>query len=256
MQRFFLTKDCRQKNKIHIHDSAIVHQMNHVMRAQLNDEVICLFNDEKEYLSKIISLSKKTVQLEILRSYTNENELSSELILIQALPKSKEIWERVLQKAVELGVSKIIPLKNSRVTAKYPSDSPRIQNIIREAAEQSERGVLPELLDPVDIKKLSEYLKSNQGNVKFFLADSHKNKEVPLLLSLINQGMDSRLCGNDKAVIVSVGIVIGPEGGFSREEAEFLNELGIVSVSLGSSILRVETAAVSSLAILAQGLKS
>ena len=97
MQRFFLTKDCRQKNKIHIHDSAIVHQMNHVMRAQLNDEVICLFNDEKEYLSKIISLSKKTVQLEILRSYTNENELSSELILIQALPKSKEIWERVLQ---------------------------------------------------------------------------------------------------------------------------------------------------------------
>ncbi|MBT4937153.1 16S rRNA (uracil(1498)-N(3))-methyltransferase [Candidatus Peregrinibacteria bacterium] len=246
MQRFFLNKECRQKNKIHIHDSAIVHQMNHVMRVKIDDEIICLFNNGEEHLSKVIAVSKKTVQLEILTSYPNKNELLDELVLIQALPKSKEIWERIIQKSVELGVSKIIPLKSSRVSSKFPSDSARIQSIIREAAEQSERGVLPELLESKNINKLPEYLKKDQPQLRVFLADSYKSKKSPLLLSFI--------INSSPLVKGSLGIIIGPEGGFTKEESEFLNKEGIDSLSLGASILRVETASTSSLAILAQNI--
>jgi 16S rRNA (uracil1498-N3)-methyltransferase len=241
MQRFFLSTECLIKNKIIIHEVSLVHQISHVMRCKKGDKILCLFNDGFEHLMEIEQIGKKKVEGLIIKTMKNTNELPYTLTLIQALPKSKDIWENIIKKSVELGVSHIIPFTSSRTTAKYPAVSPRIQSIVREASEQSERAVLAEIVEPYTFHEVSQYIQNTLTATQVFLADSYMAKQNPLLLNALQKNKPS-----------DSGVIIGPEGGFSEKEIESLSLLQTTSISLGSLILRVETAAISSLAIMAQ----
>ncbi len=239
MQRFFLSDTAKNKNEIIITDKNIINQISYVLRSKKGDKIICLFDDGKEHIVKLISFSKKEILGQILEERKNDNEINFELVLYQALPKSKDKWEFIIAKATELGVTKIIPMITSRTSAKYPVNSERIQKIIRESAEQSERGILPKISDVIDIRNLDKNLhfSSINSDTNLFVCDSF-NKNSKNLLKIIEE---------EKTQKKSYGIIIGPEGGFSENEIKFLNNNNINSVNLGKRTLRVETATILSL---------
>lgn len=238
VQRFFLSPSARKGNQIIFSEAEIVKQLGFVLRYTKGDQILCLFNDGEEHIVELESFSKKEITGIILETKKNENEFMVNLVLFQALPKSKDMWEFIVQKATELGVNKIIPLKSSRVTAKYPVKTDRIDRIIREAAEQSERGKLPEIYEYTEYNKVLEFLPKIT-----FIADSY-NKEAPLLVDAA------------KNIQEDVGVIIGSEGGFSEEEVAFFKKNAAKSVSLGKRILRLETASVVALGILGQRIES
>lgn len=239
MQRFFLPASAKKGKEVIIDSPDLVRQLSFVLRLKPEDQIICLFNDEEEHTVSLSHFSKKEVSGMIIETRKNENELPFELYLFQALPKSKDKWEFIVQKAVELGVSHIVPLHSSRSSAKYPSYSERIQKILTEAGEQSERGILPVIEKEMDIHQL--HLPS--GGV-FFVADSY-DKHAPILADAVFEKKKT-FTKNGK-----VGVIIGSEGGFSEVEVQDFKKQGAQSVSLGKRILRLETASVVALGIVA-----
>lgn len=225
MQRFFLPLSAKQGGSVIFSDAETVHQLSRVFRFKAGDRIISLFNDGEEHVVELQAFSKKEVVGKILESKKNENELVERFFLFQALPKSKEKWEFIVQKAVELGVTDIVPLKSSRSTAKYPSFSDRLEKIIKEASEQSERGNLLQIHEMCLVENISQYQIKN-----LFVADSYDESAQNLLQVPHFSG--------------DVGICIGPEGGFSLEEVQCLQSFGAQSVGLGKRILRLETAMV------------
>ena len=268
MQRFFLPSSAKKGDTVTIIDKNTVNQICKVMRSEVGDKIICLFNDGNEYEAELQEFSKKEVIAHVIQEIKNTNELSKSLVLFQAMPKSKDKWELVVQKAVELGVSTIVPLQSSRVTAKYPAKSERIERIIQEASEQSERGKLLEITDLCKLEELENYL-NNDG--LYFVGDSY-DKEVNSMQNIVfelkscskldqnNYSKNEERNSSKKELYIytktdlencsNFGVFIGPEGGFAQEEIQSLNKKGVISVSLGKRILRLETAAIVSLGIL------
>lgn len=241
MQRFFLSEGNRKHNTIIIDDVSLVHQISHVMRSKKGDTVIALFNDGFEHTIEIQIITKKKIEGNIIETMKNTNELPYTLSLIQSLPKSKDIWESIIKKSTELGVSHIIPFTSSRTTSKFSVTSTRIDTIKKEAAEQSERGVLPTIHKTKSYKEILQHIEQEQRSTQVFIADSFNAKNTPLLFQALSSKKTS-----------SSSIIIGPEGGFSEKEIQDFSNAGAKPISLGSLILRVETAAVSSVGIIAQ----
>ena len=225
--RFFLDLENKQDNKIVIRDNKLLHQFLKVLRFKESDLIICLFNDHQEYLVKITKISKKQCLGEIMKKQKNKNELPFNLTLYQALPNKKDTWERVISKATELGVTTIVPVLSQRSYGKYPTSSPRLQNILKESAESAERGCLPSITSAL---KLSKMTFSKQH---VFLADSF-NKKAPLLSECLINAKN----------LQEIGIIIGPEGGFTKNEVNYLVNNGANTVNLGPRILRIETAVI------------
>ena len=238
MHRFFLQKECLYKKHIKIEDTKILHQLLHVLRIKKNDQIICFFGDKKEYLTSIKEISKKQCMLDIINIQQKDIELKKPLILYQALPKKKEVWEQIVKQATEIGVSKIIPLMSSRTYAKYSPISLRTLNIIKEATEQSGRTVLPIIEDNTNITDLNLI---NLKNSLFLAGDSFDKKAENIFNFLLKQ----------KKQYDFYGLFIGPEGGFSLDEIEFLKKQKVQIINLGKKILRMETAVTVSLGIVA-----
>ena len=157
------------------------------------------------------------------------NEIGIELTLAVALIR-KEKFELVLQKAAELGVTKIVPYVSSRCVVKYKKEKgdkvlSRYQDILLEASEQCKRNLIPEIVEPVKIADLKDYC-------------SEKN-----LLPYENAYGGAKYIGEVLDKKESITIAIGPEGGFSDDEVDMLKGMGFETVTLGPRILRAETAA-------------
>lgn len=166
------------------------------------------------------------------------NEPNCKITLAIALIR-KEKFELVLQKATELGVSRIIPFESSRCVVhskkeKKDKQKLRWESILLEASEQCKRNVVPEIDDVVSLKDLKNF--KSQGNYACYENAYGKAQ----FLSLIANNDDS------------ITVVIGPEGGFSNEEVKQLEEMGYSSITLGSRILRAETAAIYVCAVLSE----
>ncbi len=205
-----------------------------VMRAKLNDELIAIDNGNL-YLGKVISLSPLVI--ENLGIYEEENrELEVETTLFFALAKGDKI-DFVIQKATELGVSHIVLIKTERSIVKISEDDfirklVRYNAIAKEASEQCRRRKIPTINYLADIKHIpSSYL----SEINYVAYEEDAFNKV------------SFLDAKDKK---SVSILIGPEGGLSIEEVDALVAQGFKRISLGKRILRTETAAVVSLAMI------
>lgn len=239
MQHFFVKPDQVQAPYIYLEGSDVRHVRN-VLRMKKGEKLEVSDGDNRKYLCAVFAYEEDRAVLEILEEKQADTELSSKIYLFQGLPKADKM-ELIIQKAVELGAFSVIPVAMKRSVVrldekKAKKKTERWNEIARSAAKQAGRGIVPEVLP---VMTYADALK--------------KAKELDVILFPyeLAEGMD-----HTRAVISavepgqSVGIFIGPEGGFEKDEEEKALEAGARVITLGRRILRTETAGMSVLSIL------
>lgn len=237
MPRFFVEKDSINNNHISVFDKDAVH-IGRSLRMKIGDELI-LCCDKIDYTTKILSISDSEVICEIISQSSTQSEASINLILYQAMPKLDKL-ELITQKAVELGVIKIIPVITSRCISRPDQKSflrkkERLSKISLEAAKQSGRGIIPEISDILDFKSAVSQLSCHDFSFVCYEKGGEPFTNIVNPLDFRNK---------------SVGLFIGSEGGFDESEIKACEDSGIKAISLGKRILRCETAPISAISII------
>jgi 16S rRNA (uracil1498-N3)-methyltransferase len=221
LHRFYINQNIEVGKEIRIDDPELLNQWGRVFRLKAEDEII-LFNDsEYEFTAKFSLLSKKEAVLTILDSKKVAEEISKELHVFQSIIK-KDNFELIVQKCTEIGASAFHPIISER-SEKKSLNMERLIKIAKEASEQSGKVRLPKIFEPESLEKAVENF---DGDI--FALDFGGKK--------ISQNIFAKSS--------KIGILIGPEGGWSDKERKFFKEKGIKSFSLGSQILRAETASI------------
>lgn len=220
LHRFFIEQKILESGEVVLADKDLIHQWGKVFRLKMGDRVILFDGSGFDYVEEFVSLDKNKGVLKVVEKIKNENVPKKEIHLFQSVIK-KDKFEWVLEKGTELGVSHFHPIISER-SEKKNINFERARKIIKEASEQSGRGSLPTLKELVDFK---ESLNNNFPSVAFHPAGDQ---------------FDRSNFEKEKAF----GIFIGPEGGWSDRELEIFKEKGVKILSLGTQILRAETAAV------------
>ena len=235
---------------VELNDAATAHQLIHVLRFEQGDLVKLLDGLGNMWKAKICHMARSVITFELLELLSDARAKSqSQCHVISMLPLLKgPRFEWALEKLTELNVDRIIPFATARtvVKAKVKEESEgrqkRWQNIIKEAAEQSERLLLPLLDSPVtlaDMLKLEE-LNSSKTALNLLLSERDLAPNIVQALEpILTNGttLDSRSG-------FRIALLGGPEGGFTAEEKDLILASGFQKVSLGSTILRGETAAI------------
>ncbi len=208
------------------------HHIANVLRMKTGEEVLISTGEDWDYLCSIKSIDDEKVELIVKSENETARELKVKLVLYQALPKSDKM-ELIIQKAVELGVYSIVPFTSKRVIVKLDEKSiknktERWQRISESAAKQSKRSIIPKVEVPVSFKQM---LNATAEYDKVYLAYEDA------------RGIDgAREAFSSAKNYKSIAVCIGPEGGFEEAEIEAAKEAGCEIISLGSRILRTETA--------------
>ncbi len=210
---------------VHITDREIVHQIRSVLKLKAGELVILSDGHMKEINGRIKDVGMRSVEVDIIRKHDNENEAGLHVVLYCAVLK-KENFDLVVQKATEVGVYEIIPVVSNR-TVKLNVNGERLQKIAREAAEQSGRGIVPKIHEPMDFKQALEHARPNNANYFFELG-------APLFDKGILRMKDMH----------RVGLFIGTEGGWDPSEVEAAKLNYFHMASLGPLTFRAETAAI------------
>lgn len=240
MYQFFVEENQLAGNKICILGSDVNHIKN-VLRMKIGTRVrvsVKLEDNTRSFFGTIDSISDTEVWVLIESEDTTGTELSNKIYLFQGLPKGDKM-ELIIQKAVELGVYEIIPvaMKNCVVKLDDKKAKSKIQrwNAISEsAAKQSKRTVIPEITMPLTWKKALE--KAKELDVVLVPYENERGMEAT---REIMQGIKAGQ---------SIGIFVGPEGGFAPEEIAAVPNFH--TISLGRRILRTETAGLATLSML------
>ena len=221
MQRYFSNK--LENNKFELNSDDIYH-ITKVMRMKTGDSIEVVYNNEVYICNLEID---NTVNAFIKSKEETKTPKKFEKVLIIPLLKEQKM-DLILQKSTELGVDKIIPvimersivkLENGKETKKLD----RWNKICKEASEQSKRIDIPLITNVKVLKELE-----NIEGLKIVCSTKEKDNTIKKYL-------------NDNKNYTSINVVIGPEGGISPKEEEYLNSIGFDSVSLGENIMRVET---------------
>ena len=241
MQRFFVEPHQidEEAHQIHITGSDVNHISN-VLRMKTGEELWISDGSKYEYRCTIESFEPDEVLLHIVYSQEPEYELPCRIYLFQGLPKADKM-ELIIQKAVELGAYEIIPVETKRCVVKLDGrksakKTARWQQISESAAKQSKRMLIPNVHEVLTFREALKY------------AESMDVRLVPYELARGMQETKEILAGIDPGQ--SVGIFIGPEGGFEEKEIEAAIEGGAKPITLGRRILRTETAGLAILSVL------
>ena len=229
MQRFYLPTPEIKDGLVIINDNRIVYQARKVLRMWKGDK-FHIFNDD-EKLVEIIEINKNRIIANVIEAIKNNTESELKLSLYQAIPKKPALFELIVQKAVEIGVSEIYPLITKRTEKRRMAKFERLSSIAMEATEQSGRLKIPIIRHPVNFEDIIENLSNS-----YLAYEYEKNK---YLLDYKNNLYKRKECQ----------IIIGPEGGFSHHEINIANKAKVKMFTLGPRILRMETAAISSLSL-------
>ena len=190
-----------------------------------------------DYNCVIDRITGEDVFLRLLEKVPCAAEPDIELTLFQAVPKLDKL-EFIIQKSVELGVARIVPVLTRRCISRpdprdFAKKLPRLNKIAEEAAKQSGRGIIPEVTDMVSLRQMLGMIKSIDKNILLY--------EEQGGCSFGEAGLSG---------IRSASLIIGSEGGFDKEEAEAITAAGAEQVWLGKRILRCETAPITAISIL------
>ena len=206
------------------------HYLTKVMRVKV-EEFFSLFNQSGEWKAKINEVSKGIVEFTVLKKLREKNNEKD--IWLAFSPIKSNFFSFMIQKATELGVTKFIPIITDRTIVRKINYE-RIEKIIIEASEQSNRIKVPKI---EKVQNLNSFLENNNNN-KINIVFGDLNTE--------NQNLDSKIKKEDKPIC----IIIGPEGDFTESEREkILNFKSVQSLKINNNILRTETAAISALSI-------
>ncbi len=242
MSRYFVSIDSIdvENNSITITGEDVKHIRN-VLRNKPGDMIKVSDGEKYDYDVKIETLDREAVYTKIVYRYENKTEPPVNITLFQGLPKADKM-EYLIQKCVELGVKRIVPVMTARTVVKLtdPKDAKtktiRWNRIAQEAAKQCDRGFIPVVTEPVrfaealelacDCKlKLLPYEEETKGSLRDNIRAFRKH-----------------FC--DKGRKLSIALFIGPEGGFAADEVEKAKSKGFNLVTLGPRILRTETAGI------------
>ena len=208
-----------------------VHYLINVMRKKIDDSILVFNSVNGEFLAKISEINKNTIIIDIIKKI-RDVKIENDIWLLFA-PVKKSPTEYIVQKATELGVSKIIPVITERTITKN-LNLKRMQDIAIESSEQCERITIPEVCP---VKKLKDLIPNwDNDRIIFFCDETIRNNDV---VKIDFQNLSTKSFG---------AILVGPEGGFSEQEKnQLMNEENVLRVTLGKRILRSDTAAISSL---------
>lgn len=239
MHRFFVEPEQIGPDHARIVGGDVNHIRN-VLRMVPGDLISVSDGRGTEYICEIETLEQEMVTARILERKPMDVELSSPLVLYQGLPKGDKM-EWIIQKAVELGAVRIVPVSLKRCVVKLDAKKAeakrrRWQAVAESAAKQSGRSVIPQV---ESVQSLSEALQDAQDlDVRILPYECARGMdEAREVLDQIQRGQ-------------SVGVFIGPEGGFEKAEVEEAVAAGARPVSLGRRILRTETAGICILSVL------
>lgn len=243
MHRFFLLPDCIKDEQVHFPPEQS-HQITRVLRMHPGDFLTVLDNLGSEYLVKLEQVNPIDSWGQITGSGPVRGEPVTRLSLYLCLTQ-REKFEWMLQKCTEVGAGVFIPLITRRALIQGGGEISRKQTrwetIIREAAEQSGRGHLPELRPPLSFEAACQ--NSSQENILSLIPWEEESRFVEGLA--LRQALTEISSLPQKAKdFPRIGLMIGGEGGFTREEIALARQYKIVPVSLGPRILRMETAAI------------
>ncbi len=232
MRRFFTDPENISGNEIRIYEDAS--HITKVLRMTIGDEVIVFDGSGYEYRARLESINQKECIAVILDKTESEAEPQIKVSVFQGIPKSGKM-ETIIQKVVELGACEIIPVEMARCVVRLDGKgrvekTKRWNKICVEAAKQCGRSVIPKVLEPVAYENALEMMKKLDLSLMPYEVLGHEGK----------RGLKELLKGFDGK---TVGVIIGPEGGFSGEEAELAKKSGIHTIGLGKRILRTETVA-------------
>lgn len=229
MQKLFV--DFIPEEKITLNEE----QSRHVaksLRMRKGDMLTLSCQDGSDYGCIIEEINRDTVTLSVCYKQANASEPTVKVTLYQGVPKGDKL-EDVIQKCTELGISAVCPVLTHRSVSRPDEKSAgkkqeRYQKIALEAAQQSGRGIVPEIQKMTTLKSAIEN-DDSKLKILFYEGGGEKLKDI------ISERVDS------------VSIYIGPEGGFEKDEVEYLKEKGAIIASLGPRILRTQTAPVAAL---------
>jgi 16S rRNA (uracil1498-N3)-methyltransferase len=226
LHRFFIEEYLKNKKEVALYDDELIHQWKDVFRLNAGDKVILLDNTEYEYLSEFKTLAKGKAELKIIESNVSLNIPKKEIWLLASVIK-KDNFEWVLEKCTEIGVSHFIPVLSDR-TEKKDINLERAHKIVKEASEQSGRGKLPMVYEPMTLK------------------DALEEKQAESFIAFDQTGdfLDTSTRDDIRGSENSLGIIIGPEGGWSSNELKLFESKNIPIYSIGVQVLRAETAAI------------
>lgn len=230
MQRYF-AKEIKDNNII-LNDTDI-HHIKTVMRMKENDTIEVIYN-KKLHICKIEKLDNLELKIESIEE--ENNELNKEIIVALGLVKEQKM-DLILQKLTELGVTKIIPVNMERSIVKLDNkkEEKKLQRwnmICKEASEQSKRNIVPEVTNIMNLKELINI----KTDLKLVCSVSEKDNMIYDYIEKENYN--------------SILLIIGPEGGISLKEEQYLKENNFQLVSFGNLVLRVETACIYILSVL------
>lgn len=245
MYRFFVEQDQLNNEFVRIVGDDYNHIRN-VLRMRLGEKVLISDGRDKEYEAAIVGFEDdacfddSAVLLKITDVFGVSRELPSKITLFQGYPKGDKM-EQIIKKAVELGVFEIVPVMMNRCVVKLDEKKAdkkvqRFNNIALSAAKQSKRGVVPTVTGVMSFEDALDYTKSMDYVI------------IPYECA---EGMNySRQILEGASGYSSIGVFIGPEGGFEKKEIDMLVDMGGKVISLGKRILRTETAGMAVLALL------
>lgn len=245
MQRFFVTPAQVGEEEIDIEGSDVNHMKN-VLRMKAGEELMVSDGNNWQYRCAVKEYLPGKAVLKILEKGLVDTELPSKIYLFQGLPKQDKM-ELIVQKAVELGVCQVVPVETRRCVVKLDQKKAdrkvqRWQQIAESAAKQAGRGYIPKVEHVMTWKEALAFAKKlDICLIPYELAEGmeHTRSEIEGILP-----------GQ------SVGVFIGPEGGFEKEEVEYAVKEGARPVTLGKRILRTETAGLAVLSVLMYRLES
>ena len=240
MYRFYVSADQLAEKEVFISGGDVNHIKN-VLRLEVGDWIVACDGNGTDYVSRIQSICSDEVVASIEKVQPTGTELPVRITLFQGMPK-KDKLELIIQKAVELGAGEIVPVMTKRTVVKLSEEKKinkrleRWQSIAYAAAKQCDRGIIPMVHKPVSYEEA------------LAMADQLDYNVIPYELQT---GMEEARKIVDQACKQrSLGIFIGPEGGFEPEEVERAMTRNIHPMTLGKRILRTETAGMALLSIL------
>jgi len=240
VHRFIVSPDNIQDNIITLEGEDFKH-LRQVLRLKPGDSINVFDGSGIEYEAAILSVEKSRAIAEIKAAFQSDTEPKIRVTLFQGLPKGEKM-DFIIQKAVELGVHRIIPVITNRTVVKLDkkdSDrkTERWARISREAAKQCRRAYVPEVTEPVTFDEA--LIKAGSCDAALVLYENEEKKCLKETLKCYNINK-----------IEDIALFVGPEGGFTYQEVENCRNFSYNIVGLGKRILRAETASISVLSII------
>ncbi len=227
LHRFFVSPDSIHNDRATLGGS-LVHQLRNVLHLRAGERVVLLDNSGWEFEVELESVNAAEVSGRVVDKRPSLHEPRVTLVLFQALLKADK-FEWVLQKGTELGIAAFMPLVSERVVRDEVSAKKmkRWQRIVREAAEQSERAIVPQIKAPIAFADAVQ---------------SAMRDGLSLILYEAERGESLRAHLQNHRDAQRINLFIGPEGGFSADEIASAKQQRVTPVTLGPRILRAETA--------------